>query len=344
MQTSKRILCSFLGLLLIMAIIFGVLCYPSLCTERDYFQDAKCRESLKGTIDCIAIGSSHMLAAFDPRVFDERMDTNSYNLSSAMLPFSARKILLEKELSRNPVDTVIFEVSYNALTRNSADEYGEGEAIVLQKLGFYERFEYFFTEIPVNQWLNVSYRLMSGSINEWKQIFKGWTTHVDYSKKGYRDLTAQSQVLSADKVNSLKDCGKLSVDMNDGDLQTFDEILKLCKEHATEVIIVVVPVSDATIWQYDNWDEWYDWLKEYSGQNQCRLFDFNLLHSRYQLWNDEESFYDQTHLAGNSAILFTQELATVLSSDEGQNSAQSLFYNNYEEMKKDSPYHKMIEE
>ena len=107
MHNSKQIVISTLSFILLFAVISTLIIVPYWNSETDYFQDSQLREDLAGQIDCLVIGASHALTAFDTNVLDERLGCFSYNLSGSMMTLDSKYYFLKKELERNPVETVL---------------------------------------------------------------------------------------------------------------------------------------------------------------------------------------------------------------------------------------------
>ena len=68
------------------------------------------------------------------------------------------------------------------------------------------------------------------------------------------------------------------------------------------------------------------------------LFDFNLLRSRYELFSDETSFSDDSHLSREGAEVFAAVMADILSRYRAGEDVSPLFNSSYQEVIHDSVY------
>ena len=106
MQTSKhpvrRAICVTVIFILIVAVIAVALALQWM----PMYNDLPLRDSLAGTIDTLYSGVSSFVYGIAPSKVDAKTGGTSYNLSGLSMTFHGRKTLLEKELARNPVDTV----------------------------------------------------------------------------------------------------------------------------------------------------------------------------------------------------------------------------------------------
>ena len=113
MRNFKRILKTvslFLAVIIVLSVVFGAL---YLRGENYDYQDYRERDALAGELTMLINGASYVMYGIDPDVLDAYLGANvhSYNLTTSMLTLEGRYALLKKELERNPVKTVILEVS-----------------------------------------------------------------------------------------------------------------------------------------------------------------------------------------------------------------------------------------
>ena len=91
-----------------------------------YYQDAPLRKKMAGSLDVLVVGASQAVRAFDPAVLDEELKVNSYNLAVPSMSMDSRYFILEKEIQRNDVSTVVIEIAYDTLKRDRKEEGPEG--------------------------------------------------------------------------------------------------------------------------------------------------------------------------------------------------------------------------
>lgn len=342
MQTFKRIFCALLIFIVTFTSVSVAVIYPFVNSETEFFQDSKLRQSLAGTIDCVVLGASQGVCSFVPEIMDKELGVNSYNLCSAMIPMYARKYLLEKELKRNNIQTVIIDLSYNTLNRSSDDEYGNGDVRVIEKLdSFGERLYYMYKYIKINDWLNIYSRLFINSLNGIETRISKGTHNVNYEAKGFDAKKATDITLSPEEAAEIHNTEKVSIDYFKDNVEQLTEIIDLCKSNGIRVIVAVVPLSDRILWKYESMDSFREWAENYCHELNCEFYDFNLLKNRYSLFNESNSWYsDASHMSEIGARAFTAEFSEVIKQVNLNQDINDLFYPSYNEMLKHSPYNK----
>jgi len=277
-------------------------------------------------------------------ILDEGLGCYSYNLSGSMMTLDNKYYMLKKELERNPVDTVILEISFDTLTRKEKEEFAIGDAVAITRLDTWsERVAYMLSYVAVDDWLNTYARLFVEGMAYFSNILQGSSgSCVDYSLKGFgpgepADIThTQSQI--ATSYNS----GSVSNDYNEENVEKFSSIIDLCEDYGARVIVVTVPVSNALIMKNDGWDDFYQWTTDYCRERNCEFYDMNLIANRYDVFQDAFSFRDIDHLSGEGASACTAVLCDLIKKVDAGEDVSELFYQSYAEMKHDSPYMQYI--
>lgn len=340
MQTFKKIGIVFLILVILISAASALMIEPILKNEGVYCCDAQLRESLAGTIDFIYIGDSDGMTGFCPELFDQNTGYRSYNLSGTMMTMHSRYYLLEKEIGRNPIGTVVLQISPEALLRKNTN-YGDGDSVTLMRLdSFPERIKFMLRYVAVDDWLNIYSRHLVEGFSYWKNVLTGAIdgSQVDYSARGWKKGAPVDVRLSPEETTLKYNTSEFEADFFEDSVDELRSVIALCKENNIRVILVSQPFSDAWIWETDTWDNYGDWLKDFSRENDCELLDFNLLKDRYTLFSDENSFADSVHMSEYGAKTFTLVLAETLEKISAGEEVDSLFYDSYAEMKTNSPY------
>ena len=339
MHNFKKALLSMLLFGMIFAAVSAVIIHPFLNAEHGYYQDSKLRNSLAGSLDFLVIGASNSLEAMDCRVIDKQLNSNSYNLSAGLMTLDARRFFLQKEVQRNPVDTVVIDLSYQTLTRNEHDEDAAGDETALGRLeSVKERWQYLWRCVDFDDWLNVYSRQFVLGLEYWMSMIKGADScAVDYDAKGFYARPANDLTIKESEIQDRYQKIKMDLDWKEENIEKLTELISYCKDHDIRVILAVMPLPDAAVWQNQGEEEFLQIASQMASENECEFYDFNLFRGRYDCWNDQTSFFDVQHMSAEGAAAFTKVFCNVIQKAETEDVSQ-YFYPSYEAMKADSPY------
>ena len=333
MHSFKKALISTLAVLLCFALLVGIAVWPYFTQEGYYYQDAKVRRQMAGSVNFIISGASQGLRAVDPRILDEKLGCSAYNLSSVLDTMEGRYRMLKHELDRNPVDTVVVELSYNALTRGNGKTGYEGNLYHLGRLDDpWEYLSFFFGNVSPGDYVETLYDTVNRGITTWKRMLAGTLTRpVQYETHGFVPCTEATARPAPETYPEIYHTEKLDLARNEGDLQWLEKTLELCRDREIQVILVVTPLSEDRLWRYEGYDTVLSWYQELSRKWDCPLYDFNLYKDKVAHYSEETGFFDAGHLSLEGAEAFSADLAEVLwRAGQGQNT-DDLFYENYEQ-------------
>lgn len=337
MHNFKKVLFSIIGIFLVFTIVSTIVIAPYMNSECSYFQDKHLRSKLSGKINCIILGASHALAGIDPNILDKNLGCNSYNLSGSMMTLDNKYFLLSKELERNPVETVILEISHDTLSRKESAEFAIGDEPTIARLdSFSERIKYMVKYLPINDWLNLYSREFISGLYYYQLLLSNQSVNnVDYNSKGFKYKNPIDITLTKEIAKETYNSKKINTDYPESNVSKLDRIIDLCKSYNCRVVLVVVPESNGLIWQLDGWDAFYEWIRNYGTKNNCEVYDINLAKDRNTLFTDDQSFSDPDHLSSIGATTTTELLSQAMLSPE---SWEDYSYVSYSEMKKESQY------
>ncbi len=254
----------------------------------------------------------------------------------------ARTFLLKKELERNPVKTVVIEVSYNALTRMGNFEHSEGDFVALARLDtFKEKSSFVFQNLTLNDCLDVYSRaLFTGVLHLGAVVLNKAPNAADFSKKGHLERDINDVSLRSDEIASLYNSDSIVEECVQSNIDELKKQLSFCRDKNCRVIIAVTPLADSKIWKTKNFNSFYKWIKTFCQEQNCEFYDFNLLKDRYSLFFDDQSFSDDVHLNANGATVFSTVFVQTINRVTAGKDISNLFYGDYNELKTHSPYMK----
>ena len=339
MRSVKKTLLSALCLVAFLAAATAAVLGLYYTTEYQTYTDSFLRRELAGTIDLLIVGSSHAENGIAPALLDEELGTVSYNISGWVMPMYAKRLLVEKELARNPISTVVIEVAFDTLSRSNAEDFCEGDEAVIARLDTMgERLSYMRRYLSVNEWADVYSRAMFRGMQVWLKKLTG-AEGLDRAAKGYFGKEGVPLTIAPEDAAAMYASESFTVDdYLPENAETLGEIVRLCRERGARPVIVTVPVSDRFLWVTDGLDDFLAYMRDLCAALDCPYADCNLLRSRGELFCDEGSFRDLNHLSDTGAQAFTPVLAAYLRAlGEGEDPA-GLFCDSYAEALLASPY------
>lgn len=338
MRSFKKLCKPVLLFLLIISMVSALFSCFYLCTEYFYYQDAKERGDLTGTLDTLYCGASLALRAFRPDRIDPVLGTNGYNLSGSRMTMLGRYTLLQKEIRRNPVKTVVLEVSSDTLVRDSAEEGPEGELITFARLSAKERCAYFSKAFRPADWPLLYYDLVSRGIDDCWSLCRGNLCFSNWAlTRGHYPYHESDKPFSTD-YQALLHTQKLPTETKDENIEYLDQILALCRKQGAELVLVTVPQSKAFNCSYANLDVFHDWYADYANRNGLRYYNFNLYRGITARLPDEGNFYDRFHLNNSGSETFSEMYASVMARTAAGEALEGEFYESYAQMTADPDY------
>ena len=335
MRSFRRALLSILCVLAILAAATAAVLGLYYTTEYQTYTDSFLRRDLAGSVDFLVLGSSHAENGVVPAILDEELGVNSYNISGWVMPMAAKRLLLEKELARNPIRTVVIEIAYDTLSRSNDEDFCEGDEAVIARLDTMgERLAYMRENLSLNQWADVYSRAMFRGAQVWLKKITG-APGLDRAAKGYFGKEAAPLSLRPEEIGPAYQSEPFSVDTyRPENAAILEEIVRLCREAGAEPVVVTVPVSERFLWVTRGQDEFLGYMRDLCGRLGCPYWDFDLWRGRFDLLDDDTSFRDLTHLSDPGARAFTPVLAACLREAPDP----SLFFDSYAEALEHSAY------
>jgi len=334
MHNFKKAAITSVALVLTVIAVLYLYTYPYFNGTTYYYQDAEVRKDLSGKLDFLISGSSHGFRAFIPEIIDEEMDCSSYNLACAMQTMEGRYNILKKELERNDVNTVVFELSYNALTRNRYTEGPEGDLYHLGRLdSTFERISFFFTSFYPKEYANVFHDTLDRSALAWDDFIQGVTKiPKQIETKGYIPLDPVDYTVTPDGFSEIYHRSTLITEKDDNSVEYFKKCVELCTEKDVRLILVVTPITDKRILEYSGYDTVTEWYREYAKEYDCEFYDFNLIKTKVTDYPADTAFFDTSHLSKYGAETFTKQFCEVLNLVESGIDVSDMFYDSYSQI------------
>ena len=339
MRSFKRILKTVGIFLLTVCVLstFFISCY--LKGENFHYQDERERTELSGKLTVLLCGASYTLFGMRPDILNEKMGVSAYSLAGTLLTLRGRYALLEEELSRNKVHTVILEVSPDTLNRDRAEEGPKGDLPMLGRItDAGARWRYFKEAFTVSEWPEVYYDLVSKGVDSALRLLNGsYTTENQIMIRGYYD-NHNPQKYIPNNYSEIYHIRSLPEEINRENEAWLEKLVALCLEHGAKPYLITVPQSKYYNCVYSNLDYYNDWFRAFAEKHGIVYYNFNLAKNKLALLPDESCFYDETHLNPTGSEIFTLELMDIIHHHwEGRDNS-FYFFDSYEALTWASDY------
>lgn len=316
-----------LFLLIILVLTMTSPIYYLFFATTDLYYDIDQRDLLAGKIDTFIIGASHIAYCFDPNLYDKEMGTYSYSLAGALMSMQGRYELLEQEFQRNPVDTLIMEVSLDTLTRDMSFHI-EGDMFLLPRLGSPStKIRYFFENFRPDEYDDAwSIAFINGLGN---MVFD---KSLDGNRGLYPSQSPVSQQLTSAQMRQQYKQWSINTEPHENELYWMEQVFNLCQEHDVRVIMITVPISQNAIISYEGYDQIRQMYTRIAQEHGCLFIDFNLDPATKHMFPDENSFSDSFHLVNEKAFTFTKLLTETIQQYDAGVDIFADDYDSYEEL------------
>lgn len=298
----------------------------------------------KGTLDMLFCGTSVAHYAFEPQVFDEKLNANSFNLATSMQPLSGTYHFLLETLETNPVKTVFLGMTPFMLFKdleNIDTEIGVYDKMTTLKgkINYlidgcqeknYTNLLFYSTRVKKKGFSifskktiakNVSYKMT----DEYKKNIPPKSS--DYVYKGYMGT---SEVYDGKLIPRL--AKRAAADKSKWEQKKvlkrnkeyLDKIIKLCKDRGVDLNLVIVPVPNIYLEAMDGSEKaMYDYFKQLTDKENIGYYDFNYYNNQEEFTND--CFKDYKHMNTKGAEKFSAKLAEIYKADEKGQAIKKYF-------------------
>ena len=265
-------------------------------------------------------------------MIDPILGTQSYNLAGSLMTMQGRYALLRQELERNPVRRVYLEVSNNTMSRARAIEGTEGDLYLLARLsGCFRRMQFFLSAFSASEYIGTYQRFLSEGIDATAALFSGEAPKHTERDRGYFPCELRSEDFEPNYFGTYHS-KQYATQIDPDNLAYLDAILRLCREHEVEVVLVMTPIARSGMFEYNNAQVLYDWYQTLAQREGLRYYDFNLLRDKEGLFPDESMYYDALHFNDEGATRFSGLFAELMLRADAGEDISGLFYRSYQEM------------
>jgi hypothetical protein len=302
----------------------------------------------KGSIDMVYTGTSFCLSDIDPAAVDEITGLKSYNMGTNMQSLQSSSLALRQAIERGGITKAVVGIDPEIMEMGRADNF-RAEACFVRNLsdtlplpgrisagfdfvtsgdfiGTPTSVLYFFpwtydrvSAVPLNIREKLSGQILDQEGHRDENGFNG-SDEVYGEGRNFVDLT--NVVDWNDEADDLYD-----VDMLEANLETLEDMARLCKEHDVELFVISFPTTQAlSIYKLDSYRDFGDRIRELLSGYGYGYYDYNLAKEEYVDVFNLEIYRDNGHLNNSGAEQFSKALGTMIKRHEKGEDVGDMFH------------------
>ncbi len=283
---------------LIPTIIFIGIKYSSASTENviNKFNQKRFEEfySLpKNSLDMVFLGSSHSYCTFDPKIFDNKLNTNSFQMGMPLQHPDSTYYTLKEVLNYQNPKVVVMEIYWDLLKNDFELNQVKTLFQVLKNENLKK--EYIKEHFPLDEKLKYKNNILKYQEdyfaykgNEYKNKIKNKFNLKDkenkkqqgieeYRSKGYVYCDYKMLKDEYDKTNQFKGLDGKTFNLSKKQKNFLLKIINLCKENNIKLIFVTAPIANVSIDYIKNYNLIYEKILNFTNENNIFYVDYNLI-------------------------------------------------------------------
>lgn len=325
MHNFKKIAVRVLAVLLTACLFEG---FVRFCFEdwNEFTRVSKMeRKELEGTLDTLYIGTSLTYRSIDPRIMDETLGTNSFNLATSAQPMMGSYFLLREEAEANPVRTVYLGLCMPSVKQAQKD---------IRYVSAYEnlrtwkwKLRYLLSVQKESVFTtSVLYSTRVSTYTQYSKIKENIRSKLSdassgrYGMRGFRPTSAvytgPMKKNRNRKINSWNAKRGIAQTQEES-MRYLEKIAKFCQEEGIQLILFVPPTTQDYLDAAKDVEAWDDFCQDFAAKWGAQCYDFMLYKERQRDFPNE-MFQDEKHLNGAGAEAFSRLLAEVCASEDPQ--------------------------
>lgn len=296
-------------------------------------------------IDVLYCGASHVSHGITPVLADKITGKNNFSSGTASQTIEGTYAILRQAVKLYKIEKVFIEMDfavsakYGKKSRNgfSADylvsEYLKDPVIKIEYLKSISTPKYYLNHIlPIgkDKYMTLNPKTF---IKKIKSMINGDYFNYVY-KSDDSEYDGKGCVLNLDYIadgsfSNDREEGRINIqNISDEYKNTIDKIISLCKENNIELIFYSMPCSDYYLAEKGNYDDYYEFCRDFLAERGYAYYDFNLAKEKYLKLYDSD-FSDDNHFSKKGVYKWTQVFCDYFFT--GKIPQNDMFYSSYSE-------------
>lgn len=265
----------------------------------------------KNSLSMVFLGSSHSYCTFDPQIFDNELNTSSFQMGMPLQHPDATYYTLKEVLNYQKPKVVVMEVYWDLLQNDF--ELNQAKTLFQVLKNDNLKKEYIKNDFPLSEKLKYSINIFKYQAdyfaykgNEYKNKIKTKFNVTDppskkqigtekYRSKGYVYCDYQMLDDEFDKTNQFKNLDGKNFTISNTQKQFLLKIIDLCKQNNIQLIFVTAPIANVSMDYIKNYNLIHDEISTFAKQNNIPYIDYNLINKNENLLTNNH-FRDDAHL------------------------------------------------
>lgn len=273
-------------------------------------------------IDILYCGASHVSHGITPVIADKVTGKNNFNLGTASQSIDGTYALLRQAVKLYKIEKVFLELDFAPAkfpARKNRTGFSSDYLVAQYIKNPFIKYDFLLTVSPPKYYLNHflpigkdKYLTLNPKdlMGKYKKIFSGEYFNYIY-KENDTEYDGKGCVLDLDFVKngtfsnySLEN--PIPADSIPADYtKILDKIIKLCKDNSIELIFYSMPCSDFYLNEIGNYDDYYQFCKNFTSSRGFPYYDFNLANEKF-LHLEDEDFSDDNHFSKQGVYKWTK--------------------------------------
>ena len=267
------------------------------------------------SLDLVFSGSSHAMESFDPEIFDQALNIESFNLGTAAQKPQTGYYILQHVLQTQQPKLVVFEVYWAVM----GTDYYPKQAVENMELIQDKSISKALFKDALSLKDQVLYQFKSywyrGDISTFLKNIQGpvKSPYRYYKENGY--VYSSTIFDSKDLKEHLARTGPIVMDplnTEEGSQAYYlEKSIQLCQERNIEVLLVTSPLCPTYMQAVENYKETHETIQNIADKYQIEYMDYNIINEKEQLIKDE-NFRDRSHLNYSGVKIMNNHLINYL--------------------------------
>ena len=289
-------------------------------------------EECQGKIETLFLGTSTAHRAFAPEIFDEALDTFSFNLSTNIQPLSGTLHLLKEQARENPLERVFLGVSPSAFKKEDANTWQKVE-VYDRLLTLQGKLSYLVEENTPEEWLDLAlYSVREEEYGDFARVKENvaykqsdaYRQNIppggQYRGKGY---IARGKKFEGKTYDTFEK-GTPTWEPNAPSEQSLIEIMEYCKEQGIELILTYIPATGKELIKYKDLSVIHDYFQGLADEYGTEFWDFNYYANLKEEFTNK-MFFDKKHLNYAGSQKFSEIFAEIYQAYRTGQGVESYF-------------------